>query len=115
MVFDTEDASIFTISNQDLGHVHGQCNPMKALDGQVVDVVIVGGIGAGAIRGLNNKGIKVYKAGEGDIETNIRRFGDGGLTEMTMAHTCGGHGDECGHHHGETPESNDGQWTVVNS
>ncbi|MCG8616038.1 MAG: diguanylate cyclase [Desulfobacterales bacterium] len=115
VVFDTEDASIFTINNQDLGHVHGQCNPMKALDGQVVDVVVVGGIGAGAIRGLNNKGITVYKAGEGDIETNIQHFKDEALTEMTMAHTCGGHGDECGHHHGDAPASAGGEWTVIKS
>ena len=100
VVFDTETKKTFTINNQDLDHIHGQCNPMKALDGKVVDAIIVGGIGAGAIRGLNNKGIKVYKADKGDIRENITLFEAGTLMEMTMAHTCGGHGDACGHGHG---------------
>ncbi|HCY86979.1 MAG TPA: diguanylate cyclase [Desulfobacteraceae bacterium] len=115
VVFNTEDTSLFTIDNQDLGHIHGQCNPMKALDGQVVDAVIVGGIGAGAIRGLNNKGITVYRAGDGNIKANIELFRDKKLSEMTMAHTCGGHGDACGHSHGETPEKTGGPWTVIKS
>ncbi len=99
VVFDTENKEVFTINNQDLGHVHGQCNPMKALDGKMMDAIIVGGIGGGAIRGLNNKGIKVYKAGQGDIKENIELFQTGTLMEMTMAHTCGGHAGGCGHDH----------------
>ncbi len=31
VVFDTEAKSISTINNQDLGHTHGMCNPLKAL------------------------------------------------------------------------------------
>ncbi|WDP91522.1 MAG: NifB/NifX family molybdenum-iron cluster-binding protein [Desulfobacter sp.] len=103
VVFDTETQKVSSINNQDLDHTHGQCNPMKALNGQLVDVVIVGGIGGGAIQGLNNRGIKVYKAEEGGINEHIERFKAGSLMEMTMAHTCGGHGDACGHHHSPTP------------
>jgi len=51
--FETETNSIDTINNQDLGHVHGKYNPLKALDGKTVDVIVVGGIGAGAITKLN--------------------------------------------------------------
>ncbi len=100
VVFDTDNEETSTINNQDLGHVHGQCNPMKALDGKMMDAIIVGGIGGGAIKGLNNKGIKVYKAGKGDIRENIKLFQAGTLTEMTMAHTCGSHAGGCGHDHG---------------
>ncbi len=57
VAFDTLTKSIDTISNQDLGHAHGMCNPLKALDGKMVDVIIVGGIGAGAINKLNGMGI----------------------------------------------------------
>ena len=100
VVFDTKAASTHTINNQDLGHVHGKCNPMKALNGKRVDAVIVGGIGGGAITGLNNMGIKVYKAAKGNIRDHIEMFSS--LTEMNMSHTCGGHGDACGHDHGLT-------------
>ena len=62
-----------------------------------MDAIVVGGIGGGAITGLNNMGIKVYKAAKGDIRENIERFEAGDLMEMTMAHTCSGHTDGCAH------------------
>ncbi len=100
VVFDTETEEVSSIDNQDLGHIHGQCNPMKALNGKMMDAVIVGGIGGGAITGLNNMGIKVFKAARGNVHDHVERFKAGSLMEMTMAHTCAGHGEVCGHDHG---------------
>lgn len=97
VVFDTEANSINTINNQDLGHVHGMCNPLKALDGKMVDIIIVGGIGAGAINKLNEMGIKVYKASKGTIQDNIKLFESNTMSEMTLEQTCGGHAGGCGH------------------
>ncbi len=97
VVFDTQSQTTGTINNQDLGHTHGQCNPMKALNGKMMDAIIVGGIGGGAITGLNNMGIKVYKAAKGNIQDNIQLFEAGSLREMTMADTCAGHSDGCAH------------------
>ncbi len=62
VVFDAETKSIDTINNQDLGHAHGMCSPLKALDGKMVNVIVGGGIGAGAINKLNAMGIKIYNA-----------------------------------------------------
>lgn len=97
VVFDTESKAINTINNQDLGHVHGMCNPLKALDGKRVDTIIVGGIGAGAINKLNEMGIKVYKASKGTVQDNIKLFETNTMSEMTLAQTCSGHADGCGH------------------
>lgn len=97
IMFNDQDNTTATINNQDLGHIHGQCNPMKALNGKMVDAIVVGGIGAGAITGLNKMGIKVYKASMGNIQDNIRQFKAGSLMEMSMAHTCGGHIGGCAH------------------
>ncbi len=97
VVFDTEANSINTINNQDLGHVHGMCNPLKALDGKMVDIIIVGGIGAGAINKLNEMGIKVYKASKGTVQDNIKLFESNTMSEMTLEQTCGGHTGGCGH------------------
>jgi predicted Fe-Mo cluster-binding NifX family protein len=97
VVFDTKDMALSSINNQDLGHIHGQCNPMKALNGQMVDAIVVGGIGGGAITGLNKMGIKVYKASKGNLQDNIQLFEADSLMEMTMAHTCGGHIGGCAH------------------
>ena len=59
VVCDLESGDLSTINNGDLGHEHGMCQPIKALAGNVVDAVIVGGIGQGAIAKLNSMGIKV--------------------------------------------------------
>lgn len=97
VVFDTEAKSIDTINNQDLGHVHGMCNPLKALDGKMVDAIVVGGIGAGAINKLNAMGIKVYKASKGTVRDNIGLFESNTMSEITLKHACGGHAGGCAH------------------
>jgi len=62
VIFNTETKSHEIINNQNLEHEHGKCSPVKALAGKVVDAIVVGGIGAGAVNKLNNMGIKVYRA-----------------------------------------------------
>ncbi len=99
VVYDTDENSVNTINNQDLGHVHGMCNPIKALDGKMVDAVIVGGIGAGAVNKLNEMGIKVYKAQKVSVQDNISLFQNSTIPEMTLSQTCSGHtASGCGHH-----------------
>lgn len=97
VVVDSQDNSVSTINNQDLGHEHGKCSPMKALDGKMVDVIIVGGIGAGAVTGLNRMGIKVYRAIGKTVQDNLGLYERNVLSEMTLAHTCGGHAEGCAH------------------
>jgi predicted Fe-Mo cluster-binding NifX family protein len=97
IVVDTEDSAIFKIVNSDMDHIHGACNPMKAIGGADIDAVVVGGIGAGALNGLNARGIKVFKAMENTIKENLALFHDNKLPELTMLHTCGGHAGGCAH------------------
>ena len=85
-----------TIGNGDLGHEHGKCQPIKALSGEVVDAVVVGGIGKGAIVKLNSMGIKVYQSIEGTIEENVNLLKNGELKEFDSNHTC--NHDGCSHH-----------------
>ncbi|MGL5478705.1 MAG: metalloregulator ArsR/SmtB family transcription factor [Clostridium sp.] len=88
VICDLEKKEVRTINNGDLGHEHGKCQPMKALGGEDIDAVIVGGIGAGAITKLNSMGIKVYKAVSGDIESNIKALELNELQEFSSTHTC---------------------------
>ena len=98
VVVNTEDNAIFKIVNGDMNHVHGACSPMKAIGGADIDAVVVGGIGAGALNGLNARGIKVFKAMEETIKENLALFHENRLPELTMLHTCGGHQGDCAHH-----------------
>ena len=51
VVIDTDTNNVTSINNRDQHHSHGACNPMKALDNQEIDAIVVGGIGAGALTG----------------------------------------------------------------
>lgn len=96
VVVDTETGQVAEVINRDLQHAHGACSPVKALGGHAVDAVVVGGIGGGALSGLNRAGIRVYRAGALSIEENVARLQQGGLPQCAPGETCGGHG----HGHG---------------
>ena len=89
--YDTEKESLHTVENSDKDHLHGQCQPLNALGGQKADAIVVGGIGAGALRQLLAQGIKVYRAVEGTVEENLSLIRAGHLPEFTLDQTCGGH------------------------
>jgi predicted Fe-Mo cluster-binding NifX family protein len=98
LVVDTETREITTLNNGDEHHAHGACQPLKALGGQEVDAIVVGGIGGGALMGLNRAGFKVYKAQGLTIADNITCFAQDELPILTPEQTCGGHAH--GHGHG---------------
>ncbi len=99
VLVDSDTMSVGLLGNQDQTHVHGQCQPMKALAGTMPDAVIVGGIGGGALRGLRAAGIKVYCCDGGTVMDAMRLFQSGGLSEMQIDDACPGHsgGHSCHH------------------
>lgn len=97
VVVDTETSQVAEVINRDLNHAHGTCSPVKALGGHAVDAVVVGGIGGGALQGLTQAGIRVYRAAAASIAQNVARLQDGDLPEWTPGQTCGGHGHGCNH------------------
>ena len=96
IVVDSETREVKTIDNGNLDHEHGKCQPIKALCGEVVDAIVVLGIGQGAIVKLNSMGIKVYQAVEGSIGDNIDSLNKGELKEFDSNYTC--NHDGCSHH-----------------
>jgi predicted Fe-Mo cluster-binding NifX family protein len=96
VVFDTATNSVASINNQDQHHSHGSCNPMKALDNQKVDAIVVGGIGAGALTRLNQMGITVHRSQGETIRENLSLFQAKSLPVLTVQGCCGGHSDDGG-------------------
>ncbi len=92
VVVDTDTNSVASISNQDQHHTKGACNPLKALDNQKVDAIVVGGIGAGALTRLNQMGIAVHRAQGATVRENISLFQSQSLPVLTVQACCGGHG-----------------------
>lgn len=97
VVVDSDTGDISAISNRDMQHAHGACNPVGALAGERVDGVIVGGIGGGALMKLNTVGIDVYGAEARTVQENLMLYNAGGLQKFQSARTCSGHGGRCAH------------------
>ena len=92
VVVDTDSGAVSTIKNGDQHHTPGACNPLKALDNQQIDAVVVGGIGAGALSRLSQSGIRVYRAQSRTVRENLVHHQDRGLSEYAIQSVCGGHG-----------------------
>ncbi len=99
LIYDTTKHDIETIDNRDAHHVHGACSPMKALNNQKVDAIVVGGIGAGALTRLNQMGIRVHRAEAETVAGNLSILNTRSLPELTIQGCCGGHGSDgnCAH------------------
>ncbi len=96
VVFDTATKGVASINNRDQHHSHGACNPMKALDNQKVDAIVVGGIGAGALTRLNQMGITVHRSQGVTIRENLSMFQAKSLPVLTVQGCCGGHSNDGG-------------------
>ncbi|KXG77673.1 NifB/NifX family molybdenum-iron cluster-binding protein [Thermotalea metallivorans] len=95
LIYDLESEQIKVIENEDLHHAHGMCQPLKALGGEMVDAILVGGIGAGALMKLSNQGIKAYRVANETVLKNIERLKRNELAEFSMNNSCDHH--DCGH------------------
>jgi predicted Fe-Mo cluster-binding NifX family protein len=96
LIVDADSRTVAEVVNRDLNHPHGACRPLRAMGGQVVDAIAVGGIGAGALSGLKQAGLRVYQAQAGTVAENLERLAAQELQELTLQQVCGGHGHQCG-------------------
>jgi len=96
VIVDPATNAVSSVSNRDQHHAHGACNPMRALDDQRVDAVVVGGIGAGALAGLNRMGIRVHRSLAATIGENLALHGAGSLPVIEPRGACAGHGKDGG-------------------
>jgi len=99
ILVDTESNSVRTLVNNDQHHEHGACNPLKALNNEKVDAVVVGGLGAGALNKLKQQGIMVFRSQLPTVKENLSLLKNKTLAEFTQQHCCAGHaqGIGCGH------------------
>ena len=100
VLVNTETLAVEPIGHRDHEHQHGACSPLKALGGQQIDAVIVGGIGPGAIQGLQQAGIGVFQFLGGTVAAAVQQFQANALPVLTLENACGGRGSgqSCGHH-----------------
>jgi len=96
LIVDTDTGEAETVDNDNLHHEHGMCHPLKAIGGQKIDAVVVGGLGVGALQKLNAMGVQVYRAGASSVKDNMELFKQGHLAKISPDNACAGHGS-CHH------------------
>ena len=91
-IIDTEKDSVEIVNNANQHHAHGMCQPMNALMGKKIDAVATGGMGGRAVQGLNQGGIKAYRAIPGTVADIVSQCVKCGLEEITIENACAQHG-----------------------
>ena len=99
MIVDTDTGACRAIPNRNEHHAHGMCQPLLALQGEVLGGIVVGGIGMGALNKLLMGGLQVYRAQHPTVEATLAAFKAGTLPLMTPQGACGHHGHHHGHGH----------------
>jgi predicted Fe-Mo cluster-binding NifX family protein len=96
VLFDSETKEVSSIVNEKKQHEHGDCNPLTSFTDTTPDIIIVAGIGSGALSKLHDAGIRVFKAEGTTVKDNLEVLTSKGLREFNAEETCSGH------KHGET-------------
>ena len=97
VIADAVTGEVTSVNNQDMHHVHGACNPIKAIDGRKVDAVVVGGIGAGRAVQAERDGHPRLRLGCRHGCRKPRPAQLGHLRELMAMHACAGHEGGCNH------------------
>jgi predicted Fe-Mo cluster-binding NifX family protein len=92
LIVDTDNSDCRVIVNRNQHHNHGMCTPLASLQGEVLDGIVVGGIGMGALNKLMAAGISVFRAEHPTVSTTVEAFRAGALQRMQPGMACGGHG-----------------------
>lgn len=99
LVVDTDSNDCHAIVNKNQHHQHGTCAPFALLEGEILDGIVVGGIGMGALNRLIAAGLSVFRAEQPTVAATVAAFKTGSLARMQPGMACGGHGHGHGHDH----------------
>lgn len=98
IVIDTDTRQHVVIPNADVDHVEGGCDPLRALGGAQVDVVITATVGGGALQKLTAAGSVVYRAEGKTVMNNLDLLADACLQEFVLSDAAStGPGSCCPH------------------
>lgn len=99
MIVETESGECRAVTNGNTHNNHGMCQPLQSLQGEQLDGMVVGGIGAGALYKLQAAGVQVFLSEHQTVEETIAAYSAGTLRLVTPATACAHHGQGHGHGH----------------
>jgi predicted Fe-Mo cluster-binding NifX family protein len=107
LLVDTETKACRAIDNPAFEREHGRCHPLDLLGDERVDLLVVSGIGAGALDRLTAARVPVHHTTRGTVAEALDAIGKGSLPpvlpEREPAHGFGGGRGRHGHGHGCGP------------
>ena len=92
LIVDTDSGICRAVANTNQHHGHGMCAPLAALQGERIDAMVVGGIGAGALGKLAAAGIPVHLAEHTTVREMVDALVAGTLPVMRPDLACAHHG-----------------------
>ncbi len=92
LLVDTASGALRAIPNGNQHHAHGQCSPLASLEGERIDAMAVGGIGAGAMSRLAAAGIPVHLTEHATVRETVTALLAGSLPVMGPDLACAHHG-----------------------
>ncbi len=92
MLVDSDTSDCRAIPNTNQHHAYGMCMPLRVLEGEKFDALIVRGIGMGALGKLESAGIAVYMAEHATVGETIAALQAGSLKKVRPSMACAGHG-----------------------
>lgn len=94
LIVDTESGACRAVQNRNQHHGHGMCAPLSSLQGERIDAMVVGGIGAGAMGKLAAAGIPVHLAAHATARETVDALLAGSLPVMNPDLACAHHGHD---------------------
>jgi predicted Fe-Mo cluster-binding NifX family protein len=91
LIVDTESGNCKAVSNGNLNHGHGLCQPLRSIAGESINSIVVGGIGAGALAKLQDADITVYLSELPTVHDALEAFKAGTLRLATIQSACAHH------------------------
>jgi len=92
MLVDTGSGECRAIPNGNQHRGHGMCMPLRSLEGEPIDAMVVGGIGMGALNKLGAAGIRVYRSEHATVGEVVAALKAGSLELMQPGMACAHHG-----------------------
>jgi predicted Fe-Mo cluster-binding NifX family protein len=88
LVVDTETKATRAIANPECEHAHGRCHPLDVLADEAIDLVVVSGIGPGALDRLRAAGIRAYHTARGTAGEALEAIAGGALPPVLPEDSC---------------------------
>jgi predicted Fe-Mo cluster-binding NifX family protein len=97
LIVDTETKATRAIVNLECGPAHRRCHPLDVLADEKIDLVVVSGVGPGALDQLRAAGIRAYHTARGTAGEALDAIARGALPPVlpgafAMGRGRGGHG-----------------------